>query len=181
MRSYIFWDMTPCSPLKINQRFEWIFRLHLQGQIISQSRKQQSSACYLLAWLILRRWRWRWHVPPKCRLTFKWLHGVISQKTELFKTLHHHHLAFREFWAHVEPLRPHLFSCPFKIFPGSLTRVLYNLFNFRNPFFALSRHIEHSWFYISKFCHICALFLYTSTAYRRHHLAASLLLIACLS
>jgi hypothetical protein len=26
-------------------------------------------------------------VPPKCRLTFNGLHGIISQKTELFKFL----------------------------------------------------------------------------------------------
>jgi hypothetical protein len=49
------------------------------------------SACHLLsrwflAWLILRPWRWRQHVPSKRRLTFNGLHGVISQKIELFNT-----------------------------------------------------------------------------------------------
>jgi hypothetical protein len=39
-----------------------------------------------LAWLILRPWRCRRYVPPKRRLTFDGLHGVISQKTELSTT-----------------------------------------------------------------------------------------------
>jgi hypothetical protein len=63
MKSSIFWDITPCSP--------------------------QSSAFHLLsrwfhAGLILLPWRWRWYVPPKRRLTFNGLHGVISQKILLF-------------------------------------------------------------------------------------------------
>jgi hypothetical protein len=29
--SYIFWDTTPCSPLKVNQCFGGTCRLHLQG------------------------------------------------------------------------------------------------------------------------------------------------------
>jgi hypothetical protein len=40
----------------------------------------QSSLCYLL------HARWSRHVPPKRRLTFNRLHGVISQKIELFIT-----------------------------------------------------------------------------------------------
>jgi hypothetical protein len=39
---------------------------------------------WYLAWLILRPWAWRRHVPPKRRLTFNGLHGVISQKIVLF-------------------------------------------------------------------------------------------------
>jgi hypothetical protein len=34
--------------------------------------------------LIFRPWRCRRHVPPKHQLTFNRLHGVISQKVELF-------------------------------------------------------------------------------------------------
>jgi hypothetical protein len=37
-------------------------------------------------WPILRPSRWRRHVPPKRWLTFKGLHGVISQMTEAFIT-----------------------------------------------------------------------------------------------
>jgi hypothetical protein len=33
-----------------------------------------------LAWFILPYWRWRRYVPPKLRLTFKGIHGAISQK-----------------------------------------------------------------------------------------------------
>jgi hypothetical protein len=33
-----------------------------------------------LDWLILRPWKWREYVAPKCWLTFNGLHGVISRK-----------------------------------------------------------------------------------------------------
>jgi hypothetical protein len=39
MKSTIFWDITPCSPLKVNRRFGGTC-LHLQGLRISQARKQ---------------------------------------------------------------------------------------------------------------------------------------------
>jgi hypothetical protein len=32
MKSIIFWDMTPCSPLSFNRRFGGTHRLHLQGR-----------------------------------------------------------------------------------------------------------------------------------------------------
>jgi hypothetical protein len=32
LKSIIFWDMTPCSPLSFNRRFGGTYRLHLQGQ-----------------------------------------------------------------------------------------------------------------------------------------------------
>jgi hypothetical protein len=32
LKSIIFWDMTPCSPLGFNRRFGGTYRLHLQGQ-----------------------------------------------------------------------------------------------------------------------------------------------------
>jgi hypothetical protein len=54
MKSSIFWDITPCSPLKVNRRFGWTCHLHLQGRRISQARNQrearskQSTDCYLL-------------------------------------------------------------------------------------------------------------------------------------
>jgi hypothetical protein len=34
------------------------------------------SSCWFLAWLILRPWRWRRHIPPKRQLTFSWPQGV---------------------------------------------------------------------------------------------------------
>jgi hypothetical protein len=44
------------------------------------------TSCWFLASFIIRPWRWRRHVPPKRRLIFNKLHGVISQKIELFMT-----------------------------------------------------------------------------------------------
>jgi hypothetical protein len=43
--SYIFWDITPCNPLKVNWRFGGTCRLHLHGRNISQPRNQ---LCLLL-------------------------------------------------------------------------------------------------------------------------------------
>jgi hypothetical protein len=31
MKSIIFCDVRPCSPVKVNRRFGWIYLLHLQG------------------------------------------------------------------------------------------------------------------------------------------------------
>jgi hypothetical protein len=57
----------------------------------SKKKPSKKPACHLLsrlfvAWLVLRPWRWRRYVPPKRRLTFNVLHGVIYQKIELFIT-----------------------------------------------------------------------------------------------
>jgi hypothetical protein len=39
----IFWDITPCRPLKVNRRFGWSCCLHLQGRRISQARDQHEA------------------------------------------------------------------------------------------------------------------------------------------
>jgi hypothetical protein len=50
----IFWDITPCSPLKVDRRFGVSYRIHLQVRRISQARNQhearskQSSASSIL-------------------------------------------------------------------------------------------------------------------------------------
>jgi hypothetical protein len=89
-KSYIFWDITPCSPLRVNRHYGGTCRLHLQDRRISQARNQRkgcgSACCLLHTGLILRSWRWRRYVPPKRRLTFNGLHGIISQKIVLFIT-----------------------------------------------------------------------------------------------
>jgi hypothetical protein len=40
-----------------------------------------SASCWFLAWLTLRPWRWRRHVPSKRGSIFNELQGAISQKT----------------------------------------------------------------------------------------------------
>jgi hypothetical protein len=38
MKSPIFWDITPCSPLKVNRRFGGTCRLNFQGRRIDKAR-----------------------------------------------------------------------------------------------------------------------------------------------
>jgi hypothetical protein len=42
-KSSIFWDITPCSPLKVKRRFGGTYRIHLQGRRISRARNQNES------------------------------------------------------------------------------------------------------------------------------------------
>jgi hypothetical protein len=87
LKSTIFWDKMLPSPLKVLRRFGGIYRLHLQDRInrtrnLRESRwqvKQLLSRRYLVL-LILRHWGIRRYIPSKRRLTFRGLHGVISQK-----------------------------------------------------------------------------------------------------
>jgi hypothetical protein len=41
-----FWDITPCSPLKINRRFGGTYRLHYSGRIISRPNRALLSTCF---------------------------------------------------------------------------------------------------------------------------------------
>jgi hypothetical protein len=50
LKSTIFWDMTPCSPLSYNRRFGGTYRLHLQGRR-NRFGKSASNATWLLAGL----------------------------------------------------------------------------------------------------------------------------------
>jgi hypothetical protein len=43
MKSSVFWDITPCSPLKVNRRFGWTHRLHLHGRRIGRATNQRES------------------------------------------------------------------------------------------------------------------------------------------
>jgi hypothetical protein len=72
MKSRLFWNITPCSLLKMNRRFGVTAELN--------------TSCWFLVWLFRRPWRWRRHSPPKRLLIFDGLHCVISQKAELFST-----------------------------------------------------------------------------------------------
>jgi hypothetical protein len=42
MKSIIFWDMTPCSPLCVNRRFGGTYRLHLEVRRKKFSKKPAS-------------------------------------------------------------------------------------------------------------------------------------------
>jgi hypothetical protein len=48
MKSSIFWNVTPSSPLKVNLHSGGTCHFHLQGRRISQARNQQSFACTCL-------------------------------------------------------------------------------------------------------------------------------------
>jgi hypothetical protein len=81
MKSFIFCDIRQCSPLKHNRRFGGIYRLYLQGRRKSQGRNHHeadSKQALLSTCLVLVSWRR--HVPPKRRLIFNGLSGVVSQK-----------------------------------------------------------------------------------------------------
>jgi hypothetical protein len=96
--SPVFWDITPCSPLKVNRRFGGTCRVYLLWNVarwkqnpvrkFNDSCEVSSAQICLLpaytAWLVLRPWRLRWHIPPKLQFwLFDGLHGFISQKTGL--------------------------------------------------------------------------------------------------
>jgi hypothetical protein len=85
MKRTVFWDITTCNPLKVNRRFGGTYRLYVQGRRIRRARNLLSRRYF--APLILRPWRWRRYDPPKCRLTFNGLHGVISQTIVLYYNL----------------------------------------------------------------------------------------------
>jgi hypothetical protein len=43
MNSTTFWDIEPCSPLRVSPRFGRTYRLHLQDRKLSRSRNQRES------------------------------------------------------------------------------------------------------------------------------------------
>jgi hypothetical protein len=100
MKSTIFWDITPCSPSKVNRRFGGTHRIFLEIRTISrakykrESRRQgELSAFHLvsrsnLSGHILRAWRWSRYILLKRRLTSNVLHGIVSQKMVLFNEIH---------------------------------------------------------------------------------------------
>jgi hypothetical protein len=83
IKSSIFRVIIPCIPLKVKWHFGGTYYLNLQGRRVSQARNQKEGGSMFLAWLSLRSWRWKRHVPPKRQLTFTGLHGVTFQKTYL--------------------------------------------------------------------------------------------------
>jgi hypothetical protein len=75
VNSSISLDVTPCIPLKVNRRFGRTYPSSGSNEAKQKPTwKQPECPChlissYFLAWLILRPWRWRRHIPPKRRLT----------------------------------------------------------------------------------------------------------------
>jgi hypothetical protein len=75
MTNSIFRDITPRSPLKVNRRFVGTRCLHLQGRRIREARNQREAGIKQSSAIL-----------PERRLAFNGLHGVKSQKIELFIT-----------------------------------------------------------------------------------------------
>jgi hypothetical protein len=66
MKSTIFWDITPCSPLSVYRRFRGAYCQYQKNKFSEKPAWKQ--------------------VPPKRRLTLNALHGVSSQKMVLLIT-----------------------------------------------------------------------------------------------
>jgi predicted DNA-binding transcriptional regulator AlpA len=66
-----------CSPLKVSRRFRETFRHHLHDRRVIQARNEHEAGSK-------KSFAWGHMFPPKRRLTFNGLHGMTSQKTELF-------------------------------------------------------------------------------------------------
>jgi hypothetical protein len=82
-----FWNIMRCSLLKVNRRFGGTYRLHLQGRKISWARNQRATyfhADFLL--LLFFNPEYADDISSKRRLTFRRLHGIISQKIVLVIT-----------------------------------------------------------------------------------------------
>jgi hypothetical protein len=67
MKSTVFWDITPCGPLKVKQYFGGPCHLNLQGQRICQARNQHES---------------RWFCLPSIFMLVSWLAYSLIQKME---------------------------------------------------------------------------------------------------
>jgi hypothetical protein len=86
MNFSIFWDVARCNPsadVTVEEIASVIKFVEWAKQEISRA-SMITASCLLLVWLILRKWRWRWHVPLKFRLTLSGLNGFVSRKIEFF-------------------------------------------------------------------------------------------------
>jgi hypothetical protein len=43
INTFIFWNIIPCDPLKVNRRFGRTYGLHIQGQRLNQARNQREA------------------------------------------------------------------------------------------------------------------------------------------
>jgi hypothetical protein len=68
MKSSIFWDITPCIPLKVNRHFGGTCHLHLQGRRKNQARNQRES--FPLAFTLVSYLAYSFHAGSLLRLFF---------------------------------------------------------------------------------------------------------------
>jgi hypothetical protein len=95
LKSTVFWDITPCSPLKVNGRFGGTSspssgsKNKPRNQNEAGSYQNSDSDCYLLHasfLLVLVFGPQCGDFPPKRRLTFNGLHDIVSRKILFFIT-----------------------------------------------------------------------------------------------
>jgi hypothetical protein len=86
MKSTIFWDIMPCSLLKVNRRFGGTYRLHNHGRIGPAIYQREIRLCCYLAKKAERKspiYSSTLKMQATCSpetSTFNGLYGVISQK-----------------------------------------------------------------------------------------------------
>jgi hypothetical protein len=95
IKSTIFWDITPCSPLSVNRRFGGTYRFHLQGRKNKLTKKRttrryipENGTLHNHPCENLKSYSMNKIAILKHRLMFNGLHGVISQKVELLCTIY---------------------------------------------------------------------------------------------
>jgi hypothetical protein len=78
MNSYFFWNITPCSLVKVDLYFGGTNHLHLHGGKVDKIRKDYESGS--------KREYDHW----KCKLSFTWLEGTTSQNMDMKKQIPWH-------------------------------------------------------------------------------------------
>jgi hypothetical protein len=82
----VFWDIIPCSPLKVNRRFGIICQFHLQGRRISHARNWRESrwqAAQFSHLAYTSTLKMEATYSSETSVDFQGLHSIISQKIEL--------------------------------------------------------------------------------------------------
>jgi hypothetical protein len=78
LKSSIFWDTAPCSPVKFNRLLRGTYHLNLQRWRVRQAKYQQGAgSCLFLAWVTLEPWTWR----DMFLRNIGELYSVMSRKT----------------------------------------------------------------------------------------------------
>jgi hypothetical protein len=123
--------------VEANRCFRGTCRLYLQGLKVSQTMTTAAS-CWFLAWLTFQPWKWRRHVPPKCRLTFTGLHDDMFHEIQFFMCFTCSSLSFLHFPSFPSSYLPLLFILlPFSLSSQnwSLQLTIVLLHSFQNAFF----------------------------------------------